>query len=34
MYLASVTRPDISFDVSKLSLFTSILGEDHWHVLE
>jgi hypothetical protein len=34
MYLASVTRPDISFAVSKLSRFTSNLGNDHWRVLE
>jgi hypothetical protein len=34
MYLASVTRPDISFDVSKLSRFTSNPGDDHWLVLE
>jgi hypothetical protein len=34
MYLASATRPDISFAVSKLSRFTSNLGDDHWHVLE
>nr|ABG66099.1 retrotransposon protein, putative, Ty1-copia subclass [Oryza sativa Japonica Group] len=34
MYLTSVTRPDISFAVSKLSLFTSNLGDDHWRVLE
>jgi hypothetical protein len=29
MYLASATRPDISFAVSKLSWFTSNLGDDH-----
>jgi hypothetical protein len=34
MYLASATRPDISFTVSKLSHFTSNLGDDHWRVLE
>jgi hypothetical protein len=30
MYLASATCPDISFAVSKLSRFTSNLGNDHW----
>jgi hypothetical protein len=30
MYLASATRPDISFVVSKLSWFTSNPGDDHW----
>jgi hypothetical protein len=34
MYLASVTRPDISFAVSKLSRFMSNPGIDHWHILE
>jgi hypothetical protein len=34
MYLASVTRPDISFVMSKLSRFTSNLGDDHWRALE
>jgi hypothetical protein len=34
MYLASVTRPNISFAVSKLSQFTSNSGDDHWHALE
>jgi hypothetical protein len=34
MYLASATRPDISFVVSKLGRFTSNLGDDHWHKLE
>jgi hypothetical protein len=29
MYLASATRPDISFAVSKLSRFVSNLGDDH-----
>jgi hypothetical protein len=34
MYLASVTRPDISFAVSKLSRFTSNPRDDHWRALE
>jgi hypothetical protein len=34
MYLASVTRSDISFAVSKLSQFTSNPGDDHWRALE
>jgi hypothetical protein len=34
IYLASSTRPDISFAVSKLSQFTSNLGDDHWRALE
>ncbi|WVZ52934.1 hypothetical protein U9M48_003933 [Paspalum notatum var. saurae] len=34
MYLASTTRPDISFAVSKLSRFISNPGTDHWHALE
>jgi hypothetical protein len=34
MYLASATRPDISFAVSKLCRFTSNPGDDHWCVLE
>jgi len=34
MYLASATRPDISFVVSKLSRFMSNTGTDHWHALE
>jgi hypothetical protein len=34
MYLASATRPDISFAVSKLSRFTSNLRDDHWCALE
>jgi hypothetical protein len=34
MYLASATRPDILFAVSKLSRFTSNPGGDHWCALE
>ena len=34
MYLAGVTRPDISYAVSKLSRFTSNPGDDHWKALE
>jgi hypothetical protein len=34
MYLASATRPDISFAVSKLSRFLSNPGDDHWRALE
>jgi hypothetical protein len=34
MYLASMTRPDISFAVSKLSRFMSNPSIDHWHALE
>jgi hypothetical protein len=34
MYLASATRHDISFAMSKLSRFTSNLGDDHWCALE
>jgi hypothetical protein len=34
MYLASATRPDISFAVSKLSRFVSNPGDDHWNALE
>jgi hypothetical protein len=34
MYLASATRPDISFAMSKLSQFVSNLGENHWPALE
>jgi hypothetical protein len=33
-YLASATRPDISFAVSKLSRFVSNRGDDHWQALE
>ena len=34
MYLASAMRPDISFAMSKLSLFGSNPGDDHWKALE
>ena len=34
MYLASATRPDISFAVSKLSRFVSNPGDIHWVALE
>jgi hypothetical protein len=34
MYLASTTRPNISFAVSKLSRFISNPGIDHWHALK
>jgi hypothetical protein len=34
MYLASATRPDISFVVSKLSGLVSNLGNDHWRAFE
>jgi hypothetical protein len=34
MYLTSATRHDILFSMSKQSQFTSILGDDHWRVLE
>jgi hypothetical protein len=34
MYLGSATRPDILFAMSKLSWFTSNLGDDHWRVIE
>nr|ABA97586.1 retrotransposon protein, putative, Ty1-copia subclass [Oryza sativa Japonica Group] len=34
MYLASATRPDISFAMSKLSRFVLNPGDDHWHALE
>jgi hypothetical protein len=33
-YLASATKPHISFAVSKLSWFVSNLGDDHWQALE
>ena len=34
IYLASATRPGVSFAVSKLSRFMSNPGTDHWHELE
>ena len=34
MYLASATRPDVSFAVSKLSRFVSNPGDDRWKALE
>ena len=34
MYLASATRPDISYVVSKLSRFNSNPGNDHWIALD
>jgi hypothetical protein len=34
MYLASATRLDIYFAVSKLSRYMSNPGDDHWHTLE
>ena len=34
MYLASATRPGVSFAVSKLSRFVSNPGDDHWKALE
>jgi hypothetical protein len=34
MSLASATRLDISFAVSKLSRYMSNPGDDHWHTLE
>jgi hypothetical protein len=34
IYLASTTRSDISFGVSKLSRFVSNPGDDHWRALE
>ena len=33
-YLASATRPDISFAVCKLSWFVSKPRDDHWRALE
>jgi hypothetical protein len=34
MYLASATRPNVSFAVNKLSRFVSNPGDDHWHAFE
>jgi hypothetical protein len=34
MYLASATRPDIAYAVSKLSWFVSNPGSEHWCALE
>lgn len=34
MYLASATRPDIAFAVSKLSRFVANPGDVHWHAVE
>ena len=34
MYLASATRPDISFAISKLSRLISNPGDDHWKALD
>jgi hypothetical protein len=34
MYLASATRPDISFTVSNLGRVVSNSGDDHWCALE
>ena len=34
MYLASSTRPDISYAVSRLSRYTANPGDAHWHALE
>jgi hypothetical protein len=34
MYLASATRPDIAYAVSKLSPFVSNSGSEHWRALE
>jgi hypothetical protein len=34
MYLASATRPDISFAVCKLSRYMFNPGDNHWHALE
>jgi hypothetical protein len=34
MYLASASRPDILFAMSKLSRFTFNPEDDHWRALE
>jgi hypothetical protein len=34
MYLASVTKPDISFAMCKLNKYMSNPGNNHWHALE
>ena len=34
MYLASATRPDIAYAISKLSWFVSNPGSEHWRALE
>ena len=34
MYLASATRPGITFAISKLSRFVSNPRDDHWQALE
>jgi hypothetical protein len=34
MYLVSATRPNISYDVCKLSRFVSKPGDEHWRALE
>ena len=33
MYIMSCTRPDIVYVVSKLSRYTSNLGQDHWKAI-
>ena len=33
MYLMNYTRPDIAYDVSKLSKYTSYPNDDHWTAL-
>ena len=33
MYLMNCTRPDIAYDVSKLSRYTSNHREDHWKAI-
>jgi hypothetical protein len=34
MYMASTTRPNIAYAVSKLSRFVSYPGSEHWRALE